>query len=154
MPLHPHRSHQIPIYRTTTLMLQRCRSLVIAVQWLIQILLCCRRHQALMILWDLEGCPLARKLESTTIILIKTHCTLSVLASNSSVMREWGYRSRYNILWYYVLVRLVHPSTTATSHLTVILRDHQLILPGLVSRRPSYHGRLWSETDRSSLKLS
>jgi hypothetical protein len=44
MPLHPHRSHQIPIYRTTTLMLQRCRSLVIAVQWLIQILLCCRCH--------------------------------------------------------------------------------------------------------------
>ena len=70
MSLHPHWSHQIPIYRTAILMLHGCRPLVIAVQWLIQILLCCRRHQARMILWDLKGCPLAWKLEVTSIILI------------------------------------------------------------------------------------
>ena len=70
MPLYPDWSHQIPIYRAATLMLQGCRPLMIAVERLIQILLCGRRHQARMILWDLERRPLAWKLESTTDVLI------------------------------------------------------------------------------------
>jgi len=70
MPLHPHRSHQISIYRTTALMLQGCRPLMIAIQRLIQVLLCGRCYQARMILWDLERRPLAWKLESTTDVLI------------------------------------------------------------------------------------
>ena len=70
MPLHPYWSHQIPIYRTTALMVQGCRPLMIAVQRLIQILLCGRRYQAGMILWDLERRPLAWKLESATDVLI------------------------------------------------------------------------------------
>lgn len=107
-----------------------------------------------MILWDLEGCPLPWKLEGTTGVLIKTHCTLCVLASNSSVMRQRSDRSRCNILRYYVLVRLVNLRTTSTSYLAVILWGHQLILSGLVSRGNPNRRRLWRETDRPSLKLS
>ena len=51
-------------------MVQGCRPLMIAVQRLIQILLCGRRYQAGMILWDLERRPLAWKLESATDVLI------------------------------------------------------------------------------------
>jgi hypothetical protein len=70
MPLHPNWSHQITIYRTATLMLQGGRPLMIAVQRLIQILLCGRRYQTGMILRDLERRPLAWKLESATDVLI------------------------------------------------------------------------------------